>query len=203
MKLTFPAGRFNAYLFDCDGTIADTMPLHYRAWKAAMQEWNYDFSEDLFYDWAGIPVVRAVEMLNERYGLRMPPKLVSDRREEHYLQLLDQVKPVPAVVDEVLKMHGKIPLAVVSGSPRDSVMKTLTHLGLQNHFQTILGAEDYRNGKPHPEPYLKAAELVGVPPAECLVFEDGILGIESAKAAGMGHVFVPSRVIKSAGANAE
>ncbi len=72
MKLKIPAGAFHAYLFDCDGTIADSMPLHYIAWRSALAEWNCDFPEDLFYAWGGFPVAEIISRLNERQGLKMP-----------------------------------------------------------------------------------------------------------------------------------
>lgn len=187
-KLILPPGPFDAFLFDCDGTIAHSMPLHYVAWCRAMEGWNCPFTEDLFYEWAGIPVPRTVEMLNEKFGLKMPPLEISRRREELYHEVLDRVGPVASVVDTIHEHHGRIPFAVVSGSPRASVVKTLTTLGLLDRFETIVGAEDYSQGKPHPEPFLTAAHRLGVTPEKCLVFEDGEPGIVSAKAAGMAFV---------------
>ncbi len=189
-KLILPPGPFDAFLFDCDGTIAHSMPLHYVAWCRAMEGWNCPFTEDLFYEWAGIPVPRTVEMLNERFGLAMPPHEISRRREELYHEVLDQVGPIPSVVETIHEYHARIPFAVVSGSPRASIVKTLTTLGLLDRFETIVGAEDYTHGKPHPEPFLTAAKRLGVDPQKCLVFEDGEPGIASAKSAGMRWVKV-------------
>ena len=191
MKLELPPGPFDAYLFDCDGTIADTMPLHFEAWQIALSEHGGQFPEELFYAWAGIPVDKTIEMLNEKYGLKMPVVEILRRKEELYFGQLPKVRPVQSVLHHIHTQHGKLPFAVVSGSPRDSVLKTLTTLKLLDYFPIIVGAEDYLRGKPHPDPFLLAAKLLSVRPESCLVFEDADLGVESARAAGMQWVKVP------------
>ena len=191
MKLKLPAGSFRAYLFDCDGTIADSMQLHYRAWKKALAEWNCEYPEDLFYSWGGKPVREIIAGLNERYGLKMPVEAVAARKESLYLQQLPQLKPIPEVLEHIEAQHGRIPFAVVSGSKRESVVGSLTVLYLLDKFDAIVAAEDYKNGKPAPDAYLLAAARLGVPPKDCLVFEDTALGIQAATAAGMATVMVP------------
>jgi beta-phosphoglucomutase family hydrolase len=193
MKLDIPNRKFGAYLFDCDGTIADTMPVHHRAWNTALKPFGASFDLELFYALAGMSLEDTVRILNEKHGLSMPFQKVGELKEEAYFKFLPEIKPVAAVLEQILLWHGKIPLAVVSGSPRDSVIKTLTALGLLDRFETIVGAEDYTRGKPDPEPFLTAARRVGVVPADCLVFEDAGLGIQAAKAAGMAWVRVDTR----------
>lgn len=190
--LKIPEGKFDAYLFDCDGTIADSMPLHLVAWQKALAPWNFEFPEELFYATAGQPVEFIVQVLNEKFGLSMPPKEVTESREAHYLDLLPQIEALPEVLAYIESGTGKIPMAVVSGSPRASVLETLTHLKLLDRFQAVVASGDYKHGKPHPEPFLNAAAKVGVSPERCLVFEDAELGIQSAKAAGMSWVRIPS-----------
>lgn len=192
MTLLIPPGPFSALLFDCDGTIADSMPLHFLAWQEALAPYGAHFPKDLFYAWAGIPVPKTVEMLGERFGLVLPPQEITEAREAAYLRRLPEVKPVAAVKDEILKNFGRIPMAVVSGSPRESVERTLTFLGLRDYFPVIVGGGDTLRGKPFPDPFLRAAEALAVEPRRCLVFEDGELGIEAARAAGMEFVRVPS-----------
>jgi beta-phosphoglucomutase family hydrolase len=192
MKLTIPHGDFKAYLFDCDGTIADSMPLHYQAWKKALDEHNCEFSEQLFYDWGGVAVADVIARLNKMHQLNMSITEVSDRKESFYLENLLQLQPIPAVVEHITANHGRIPLAVVSGSTRDSVSSSLTTLNLLDRFETLVCAGDYKKGKPDPEAFLLAAERLGVPPESCLVFEDADLGIQAATAAGMASVKVPS-----------
>jgi beta-phosphoglucomutase family hydrolase len=191
MKLELPAGNFDAYLFDCDGTIVDSMPLHYKAWKQVFQEWNCEFSEERFYAWGGMPIVEIISTLNKEYGLSMPVEKVATRKENLYFELLPELQPVPEVVEHVFEMHGKIPLAVVSGSTRDSVVASLTTLKLLDRFDALVCAGEYRNSKPHPEAFLLAAEKLGVQPNTCLVFEDTDMGIQAATAAGMKSARVP------------
>ncbi len=188
MKLTLPAGDFRAYLFDCDGTIADSMPLHYVAWKRALREWGCEFPEDLFYSWGGMPVREIISTLNQRHGLAMPVDEVARRKESLYFELLPRLTAVPEVLAEIEGAHGRIPFAVVSGSTRESVTKSLTTMGLLDKFDVMVCAGDYTRAKPDPEPFLRAASKLGVAPEHCLVFEDTDMGIQAAKAAGMAWV---------------
>lgn len=191
MKLKLPEGSFGAYLFDCDGTIADSMPLHYVAWKRALGEWNCDFDEELFYAWGGMPVSQIISTLNEKNGLTMPVETVSRRKENLYFELLPQLKPVPEVLEHIVAEHGRTPFAVVSGSTRESVVASLFSLDLLDRFDTLVCAGDYTRSKPDPEAFLLAASRLAVAPEHCLVFEDTEMGIEAATAAGMASVKVP------------
>jgi HAD superfamily hydrolase (TIGR01509 family) len=191
VKLTLPVGSYGAYLFDCDGTIVDSMPLHYVAWKKALAEWNCVFDEQLFYAWGGTPVAEIISSLNERHGLSMSVESVSSRKENFYLQLLPQLKAVPEVKEHIDDQYGRIPFAVVSGSSRESVIASLVALKLLDRFDTLVCAGDYKNSKPDPEAFLIAAARLGVAPEICLVFEDTDMGIQAAKAAGMASVKIP------------
>ncbi len=191
MKLELPAGSFRAYLFDCDGTIVDSMPLHYRAWKKALSEWNCPFEETLFYSWGGRPVTEIIAALNEDHGLNMPVDVVAKRKENLYYELVHELKPIPEVVEHIEAKHGQIPLAVVSGSRRNSVVHSLTALSLLDKFDVLVCAEDYARGKPAPDCFLTAASQLGIAPKDCLVFEDTDMGIEAATSAGMASVRVP------------
>jgi beta-phosphoglucomutase-like phosphatase (HAD superfamily) len=95
VKLKLPAGSFKAYLFDCDGTIVDSMALHYMAWNKALAEWNCTFDEQLFYAWGGTPTAETISRLNEGQGLTMPVEAVASRKENFYLELFRQLKAVP------------------------------------------------------------------------------------------------------------
>lgn len=191
MKLKIPEGVFGAYLFDCDGTIVDSMPLHYLAWKRALAEWECDFSEELFYAWGGMPVAEVIYKLNKERGLKMPVEEVGHRKENLYYELLPKLKAVPEVLEHIERQHGRIPLGVVSGSTRESVMASLTMVNLADRFDTMACAGEYKNSKPDPEAFLMAAANLGRKPEACLVFEDTDMGIQAAKAAGMTWVKVP------------
>jgi HAD superfamily hydrolase (TIGR01509 family) len=191
MKLKLPPGSFKAYLFDCDGTVADSMPLHYIAWKKALSEWNCAFDEDLFYAWGGRPIAEIIATLNESHGLDMPVETVSERKEMLYVELLPQLTAVPEVLEHIEAQHGQIPFAVVSGSTRESVTASLTALNILDRFETLVCAGEYKKSKPDPEAFLLAAAKLGIAPESCLVFEDTEIGIQAAKAAGMASVKVP------------
>jgi HAD superfamily hydrolase (TIGR01509 family) len=192
MKLKLPAGEFRAYLFDCDGTIADSMPLHYIAWKKVLGEWNCAYDEKLHYAWGGRPTTEIIAALNARDGLEMPVEETAQRKEQYYFDLLSQLEPVPEVLEQIEAGHGRIPMAVVSGSNRESVVKSLSTIGLLDKFDTIVSSEDYERSKPAPDAYLVAAARLGVAPHDCLVFEDTPVGVQAATAAGMAWVRVPS-----------
>jgi beta-phosphoglucomutase family hydrolase len=197
-KLAIPNGNFEAYLFDCDGTIVDSMPLHYIAWKTALAEWGCPFDETLFYSWAGMPVHAIISTLNTMHGLDMPVGPLSIRKENLYYELLPKLQPIPEVLEHIDAQHGLLPLAVVSGSTRESVIQSLTAVGLLDRFQTIVGAEEYQHSKPAPDAFLLAAHRLGIAPQNCLVFEDADLGIQAATAAGMASVKVSSPLERQA-----
>jgi len=188
MHLKLPPDPFQAYLFDCDGTIADSMPLHYVAWKTALAEWNCAFTEDLFYALGGMSVAEIIGTLNQERGLNMPIEKVAMRKEQLYYDNLPQLKAVPEVLEHIEASYGRIPFAVVSGSTRDSVTASLGALKLLDRFDALVCAGDYQKSKPHPEPFLLAAEKLGIAPEACLVFEDSDMGIQAATAAGMASV---------------
>lgn len=191
MQLKIPQGSFKAYLFDCDGTIADSMPLHYIAWKKALAEWDCEFDEELFYAWGGMPIVEIISRLNATLGLSMPVEAVSRRKEDLYLELLPQLTAVPEVLEHIEAQHGRVPFAVVSGSTRESVIASLSSLNLLDRFETLVCAGDYQKSKPHPDGFLLAAARLDVSPEACLVFEDTEMGIQAATAARMTSVKVP------------
>jgi HAD superfamily hydrolase (TIGR01509 family) len=191
MPLEIPKRHFGAYLFDCDGTIADSMPLHYIAWKSALAAWNCPFDEKLFYAWGGMPIAEIISTLNKNHGLAMPVAEVCRVKEDAYLALLPQLQAVPEVLEQIDAHHGRIPFAVVSGSTRESVTASLATLNLLEKFDTLVCAGDYKKGKPDPEAFLLAAEKLNVAATRCLVFEDTDMGIQAATAAGMASVKIP------------
>jgi len=192
-----PGRQFGGYIFDCDGTIADTMPLHFRAWNLALGEHGASFPEDLFYEWGGKPTSVIIGQLNERFGYTLPVEETLRRKEGFYHEMLHEVLPIEPVLEIAKRMQGVAPMAIASGGYRHLVEGTLDALGIKGMFDAIICAEDYENGKPAPDPFLVAAQRIGVAPADCLVFEDSPTGIAAAKAAGMMYVFVPSAAIKA------
>jgi beta-phosphoglucomutase family hydrolase len=190
MPLQLPAGDFRAFIFDCDGTLADNMPLHYEAWSRAMQDFGGSYPEELFYEWGGVPTADIVRRLNAKFGLAMGVDEVVQRKEHYYRESIPRVEPMHEVLGIVRAYHGQKPMAVASGGHRDLVERTLQALGVSEMFDAVIAAEDYDRGKPHPDPFLTAAARLQVEPAHCLVFEDSATGAEAARAAGMACVLV-------------
>lgn len=195
MKLDIPSGDFAGYIFDCDGTLVDTMPLHYRAWDRAMQQAGLKgtLSEELFYSLGGMPTLKVAAVFAKHYGLTIDANHVFHNKEEMFLEMQAEMKVIQPVVDFARKLHGKLPMSVASGGPKPVVKKTLELMHLTDLFPVVVTPEDVAHGKPAPDMFLLAAEKMGVPPERCLVFEDAGPGFEAAMAAGMQYVRVPSR----------
>jgi beta-phosphoglucomutase family hydrolase len=172
-------------VFDCDGTIADTMPLHYQSWVATFRKYNREFPERVFYEFAGMPTSRIIETFNEKQGYGIPVAEAAQLKEELFERFLHQVAPIEPVVRLVRKYSGVLPMAVASGGSGAIVSKTLQALNLEQAFVAVVTADDVQHGKPAPDIFLEAARRLGVPPSLCCAFEDGELGLQSAKAAGM------------------
>jgi len=172
-------------IFDLDGTLADTMPIHYIAWKNTAAKYDINFTTELFSQLAGIPLYPTVEKLNQIFGKTIDPKEMGDLKEEEFENNMHLTPEIKVVTDLVRKYHGKIPMAVGTGGSRRLSLKSLNIIGLSGYFDILVTSEDVSNFKPHPETFLKCAELMGVAPSDCEVFEDGLLGIQAARTAGM------------------
>lgn len=196
MKLVIPAGDFAGYIFDLDGTLVDTMPLHYRAWNRAMQHAGLkeELNEDMFYSLGGVPSRRVAKLFADHYGLAVDVDKVFHQKEALFLELRAEMKLIEAVVAFARRAAAQgMPVSVASGGPRHVVKHTLELMHLQELFPVVVTPEDVAHGKPAPDLFLLAARKMQVPPAKCLVFEDAEPGIQAAEAAGMKWVRVPSR----------
>jgi len=196
MTLDLPDRNFSGYIFDCDGTLVDSMPLHFRAWTASFvhNEAPWTWTEEEFYANAGVPDRITVQELNERYGASVDPDRVHEFKLEWYSRHLHELEPVHAVADLARHYHRRgEPIAVASGSDLSIVEPSLEKTGLRELFEIVVTPALVERGKPAPDMFLLAAERMGVEPEDCLVFEDGQAGIDAAHAAGMSSVFVPSR----------
>jgi HAD superfamily hydrolase (TIGR01509 family) len=183
---------YDALLFDCDGTLADTMPAHYRAWLVATEAHGLDFDEDRFYAFAGRPSRNIIASLAAEAGIEIDIDHAARAKEASFLDQLAHVLPIDPVVEVVLRSRGRIPMAVVTGGYRDICMKILAHIGVANAFETIVASEDTELHKPEPEPFLEAARRLGARPERCVVWEDSDLGLEAARQAGMHWIDVRS-----------
>lgn len=183
------AGDFKAFLYDCDGTLADNMGLHKKAWVHVAAQQDVYIEESIIDEFAGLPVPDVVVEINKRYNSNLHPEKFAEDREEMFLnEYMHQTQPIDYVVNHLKAHKGKVKIGVVSGSKRSAVKKTLTILGIADLPDTMVCAGETPRGKPFPDPFLLAAERLGVLPQECLVFEDGNAGTKAAEAAGMKWV---------------
>lgn len=177
-------------IFDCDGTLADTMPLHWRAWQIIAARYRLDLPEQRFYALGGVPSRDILALLSREQGVALDPLAVAHEKEAEYLPLMAQIGPVRRVVAVARENFGQLPLAVASGGTRKIIEQVLEHLGIRNLFAAIVTSEDVANQKPAPDIFLEAARRIGVLPQFCRAYEDTDLGLEAIRAAGMEAVDV-------------
>lgn len=177
-------------IFDCDGTLANTMPLHWRAWSLITQRHGLHFPQDRFYALGGVPSRDILRMLADEQGRSLDHIAVAHEKEEAYLPLMSQVEPIHAVVEIAKANHGKIPLAVASGGTQKIICQVLEHLKIRHLFAAVVTSEMVKNQKPAPDIFLEAARLIGVEPKHCRAYEDTDLGMTAIRAAGMEAVDV-------------
>ena len=193
-------GDYKAFLYDCDGTLADNMDDHKKAYAKVAENHGVTIDTSIVDELAGQPTPKVVEAINKRYNCDLDPEeFASEKSDLFYEEFVPKTKPMKFVVEHLKQHAGKVKIAVVSGGVRKSVTKTLEVLGIADVVDTVICADDTSKGKPNPDPFLAAAEKVGVKPEYCLVFEDGDPGVEAAKAAGMGSVRVDKILEESEG----
>jgi len=197
-----PDENVKALIFDCDGTLADTMPLHYVAWQNVLTGYGFEFDEDLFYSLGGQPTDRIIDKLSREQNIDVDVMKVTHEKEAAFVDLIEQVQPVKPIVEIARQYHGKLPMGVGSGGQREVVKQTLSVLSLQDLFDCVVGSEDTERHKPEPDVFLEVASRLNVEPADCLVYEDADLGVEAAKRAGMKcfdvrEVHTPRRITAS------
>ncbi len=195
--IPFDPTKYDGYIFDCDGTLADSMPLHYLAWKESLEEKlgkPSAFTEELFYRCGGMPAREIIRMLNREHGYGLPVDEFADEKEARFVELLPGIGPVQEVVDTLNGLGPNAKIAVASGGLTPIVHQTLEFLGLKigprEKIQVLIGSDQVPHGKPAPDLFLRAAESLGVKPERCLVFEDAEPGFQAAKAAGMDFIDV-------------
>lgn len=194
-----PPARAGAIIFDCDGTLADTMPVHYEAWIGVLERLDLRMSEDRFYALGGWPTRKVIELLAREADRSIDLDSIAQEKEGVFERMLDRVTGIGPVVEVVHRYRGVKPIAVATGAVRPILDRILGHIGLTGVFQALVCAEDVPRHKPAPDVFLEAARRLGAPPGECLVYEDTDPGVQAAIAAGMAVVdvrdfHVPRRV---------
>lgn len=177
--------KAKALIFDLDGTVANTMQNHLTSWQEAVSPYGIDFKADLFLSLTGKPRTATILKLNEQFGTNMDPIAVGKVKGASFNTLVELTKEISVVADVVRKYHTILPMSIGTGSTRNGARKTLEVIEMSHYFDFVITSNDISNPKPHPETFLKCAELMKIHPHDCIVFEDGILGIEAAKEAGM------------------
>jgi HAD superfamily hydrolase (TIGR01509 family) len=175
-------------IFDCDGTLADTMPLHWSAWQIIANKYKLHFPEDRFYSLGGVPSRDIIKMLAEEQGVALDYVAAAHEKENAYLPLMAQVEPVQAVVEIALAHYGRIPLAVASGGTQPVIIGVLEHLKIRHLFDAVVTSEMVTHQKPAPDIFLEAARRIGVDPQYCRAYEDTELGLQAIRSAGMEAV---------------
>lgn len=195
--IDFPKEGYDGVIFDCDGTLVDSMPAHFDAWCEALALYGAGgiFKEDVFFAMGGRPTRDIVVDLNSEYDLKLDPDAIALAKREAFLRKLHSLELIDEVADFAKSLSGKIPIAVASGGSRHVIEKTLKLLGCSDWFDEVVTADDVPNGKPSPDIFLKAAELLGVAPERCLVIEDAPPGVIAAQAAGMKVITVPMPLV--------
>ncbi|MBX0334280.1 HAD family phosphatase [Pontibacter sp. HSC-14F20] len=189
LKLT--AGDYQAFLYDCDGTLADNMQAHKDTYVKVAQGQGLVIDPAIIDEFAGLPIPAVVVEINKRYGSSFDPLAFERSKSElFYHEFIAETKPVQFVVDHLVAHAGKVKIGVVSGGAKHMIRKTLEVLQIDHLVEVLVCAGDTAKGKPFPDPFLLAAEKLGVAPERCLVFEDGEPGVQAAEAAGMQWVRV-------------
>ena len=177
-------------IFDCDGTLADTMPLHWHAWQMITRRHGLDFPEDRFYSLGGVPSRDIIKMFAEEQGRSLDHIAIAHEKENAYLPLMAGVEPIHAVVEVARANHGQIPMAVASGGTQAIIAQVLEQLKIRHYFQAVVTSEMVKKQKPAPDIFLEAARRIGVEPKHCRAYEDTDLGLQAIRSAGMDAVDV-------------
>ncbi|GAA5118316.1 HAD family phosphatase [Luteolibacter yonseiensis] len=194
---SFPSSGYDAVIFDCDGTLVDSMPAHFEAWCEALALYGAGgvFKEDVFFAMGGRPTLDIVVELNDEYNLKLDPTAVAMAKREAFLKRLNTVTLIEEVAAFAESLRGKVPMAIATGGSRMVIEKTLQVVGISDWFEEVVTADDVAEGKPAPDIFLRAAKLMGVAPTKCLAVEDAPAGILAAQRAGMQVIGVPSPLV--------
>jgi beta-phosphoglucomutase family hydrolase len=183
-------GNTRALIFDVDGTLADSMPVHLESWKEVGNRYGFHYSKSDLERYAGMSGQEIVEIINEKNGLSLDLDKIAEEKEAAFLKNLHQVRPIEPVVRVLEDFHGRLPIAAGTGGYRRVATKILQNIGIWDRIDVLVASDDVVRHKPHPDTFLKCAEALGVAAEDCLVFEDADLGFRAAKAAGMRVVDV-------------
>lgn len=177
--------KYDAIIFDMDGTLLDTMPNHVKAWEMTAENYQFPFDQTWLHSLGGMPSYKIAGEVNKRYQLNLDQREVSRFKMATFATLPFAGEFIEHTL-EVFKLHiNTKPMAIGTGSQRDSALRLLTEAGVVDAFDCVVTATEVENHKPNPDTFVMAAEKMGKTPANCVVFEDTQLGLKAAHAAGM------------------
>jgi HAD superfamily hydrolase (TIGR01509 family) len=180
------ASHIQGLIFDCDGTLANTIPSHLKAYQDVLQSYGLKVPNTFLLQYNGYPDVEIMAKVKEAYGAGFDPVEAAHQKETVFLEkYLDQVEPIEVVMAIMRQYHGRLPIAVATGGVRHRTLRVLKAIGATDLFDTLVSVEDVSRGKPEPDLFLEAAKRIKVQAANCLVFEDADSGLEAARRAGM------------------
>ncbi|WP_158972776.1 HAD family phosphatase [Paraglaciecola sp. L3A3] len=188
--------RYKAIVFDMDGTLIDSMGAHVKAWQNTCEHFGYDFDPEYMHGLGGVPTRQIAVLLNNKFSLNCDPDEVAAKKREYWTAIADTpsiIEQTCAVVDHY---QGKLKMGIGTGSERQHALDVLAKTGLDKKIPVLVTASDVTNGKPHPDTFLRVAELLGVEPTECVVFEDTEIGRQAAEAANMDCILVKNGIIQ-------
>ncbi len=190
LELDFIFPLIQALIFDCDGTLTDSMPGHFAGWRDALKEQGMVLNEEAFFAQGGTPSRILIPRLAAQAGVKIDYAMALAKKESLFLNSIDSLQPIEPVVEIARQNRGNLPMAVASGGTRRLVRMQLKQIGIHDWFDPIVASEDTQKGKPDPDIFLEAAKRMGVSPKYCQVYEDGDPGIEAARRAGMSCIDV-------------
>ena len=174
-----------ALIFDLDGTLSDSLPVHIASWRSVCAKLNCTFDERILVELTGAPTISFAERIKREQNLEIGADELVEMKQQEFRQNINRIKPHGAVIELMKNAHGKIPMAVGTGASRTSAMMQMKELDIDQLFDFIVTADDVDRHKREPDTFLKCAEMMNVEPQYCQVFEDGELGMQAAQTAGM------------------
>ncbi|MBR5978509.1 MAG: HAD-IA family hydrolase [Verrucomicrobia bacterium] len=195
--------RIDALIFDFDGTLADTMFFHWKAWEIVAQRHGIKLDQKRLYSMGGIPSRDILIILRREQSLPdLDVEAAAKEKEAEYVKMMGKVRLIEPIASIARENRGKLPMAIATGGRRSIMETILPQLGIQDWFQAVVTSQDVTRQKPAPDIFLEAARRLGVDPQYCRGYEDTDLGLEGIRAAGMEAVDVrqiipPSCLISS------
>ena len=183
-------------IFDCDGTLVDTMPIHFKAWSITTEKYGLIFPEDRFYALGGVSPFEVLRILSSEQDKKIDFEEVTQEKESLYMQLISEANEIPEVMEIGRSNFKKTPMGVASGGTSETVIGILNHCSIKHYFDVIVTSEDVENPKPAPDTFLEAARRMNIAPEKCRAYEDADMGIKAIIAARMEVVDIRKIITK-------